>query len=325
MKKFIYTLFSVLILASLVSCYGNEDEDSDEDYGEHEIAEIYGYTYEGTVNASSGNKLTPTITLYNTNRLDWNMSSSGMANNQFYYVAEPYTKNGVTYSNVYETYWYAEEAVMNADTNRNKYSMRVFLAINTLKSITVEVEEAGTTGAGNSMSGKPIDMDRNSGTKNTTPSVIEKKEEDEKIEDITITVSGDSSEWLESSSSYTGTFVYLVGDNGDIGKGQGSSGDGVTPTVSVTKTDGNTVTVKTPRMVYGGTMTVEPYDVTEVAVTKDGDVYYISKGGFTANDGTYNIAGTSLTGKLENGKLTLRVVFKPGSMPFAITEIFTGE
>lgn len=325
MKRFIYTLFSVLILATFVSCYGNEDEDSDYDYGEHDISEIYGYTYEGTVNASSGNKLSPEITLYNASRLDWNMSSNGMANNQFYYVAEPYAKNGVTYSNVYETYWYTEEAVMSADTNRAKYSMKVFLAINTLKNITVEVEDAGNTGAGGSMAGTPIDMDRNSDTKNTTPSEIKKSEEEEKIEDISITVAGDSAEWLSDSSTYTGTFVYLVGDKGNIGKGNGTSGDGVTPAVSVTKTDGNTATVKTPRMVYGGTMTVEPFEVTGVAVTKDGDIYYLSKGEFASNDGTYEIKGTSLTGKLENDVLTLRVVFQPGSMPFAITEIFTSN
>lgn len=326
MKKLLTRFFSVLILALLASCYGNEDEDSDYDYGEHDISEIYGYTYQGTVNASSGNKLTPEITLYNSTRLDWNMSSTGMANNQFYYHAEPYSKDGKTYSNVYETYWYAEEAVMNADTNRTKYSMRVFLAINTLKSITTMVQDAGNTGAGSSMAGTPIDMDRNSGTKNTTPSEIKKTEEEEKIEDITITVEGDSAEWLGDSSTYTGTFVYLVGDNGNIGKGKGSSGDGVTPEVSVTKTDGNTVTVRTPKMVYeAASMTVESYDVAEVSVTKNGDVYYLSKGEFTSNDGTYEIKGTSLTGKLENGVLTLRIVFQPGSMPFPITEIFTSN
>lgn len=324
MKRFIYTFFSVLIIATFASCYGNEDEDSDDDYGEHSISEIYGYTYEGTVNASSGNKLTPTITLYNASRLDWNMSSSGMANNQFYYVAEPYTRNGFVYSNVYETYWYAEEAVMNADKNRAKYSMKVFLAINTLKNITVEVENAGNTGAGSSMAGTPIDMNRNSDWKNTTPTEIAVADEDE-INDVTISVSGDSAEWHESSSSYAGTFVYLVGDNGSIGKGEGTSGDSVTPKVEITKTENNTVKVKTPRMVYGGTMILEPYEVSQVAVTKNGDAYYLSKGEFTSNDGNYDIAGTSLTGKLENGTLTLRVVFQPGKMPFAITQIFTSN
>lgn len=324
-NKFVLIPSLAAFLFTFASCVGNEDEDDDEEYGIHSISEIYGYTYEGTVNASSGNKLTPEITLYNENRLDWNMSSTGMANNQFYYCAEPYKKYGIAFPNVYITYWYTSETVMNADTKRTSAAMKVFLAINTLKNITVEVESAGTTGAGNSMAGTPIDMTRNSDFKNITPTTISSDENNEDIKDEEIEVLGNPAEWFESSSTYEGTFTYLVSEDGSVGKGEGTSGEGYTPQVVIAKTANNTVTVKTPRMVYGGTMTVEPYDVSGVSVTKDGEIYYLSKGEFSSNDGNYAISGTSLTGKLENGILTLKVVFQPGSMPFPITQIFTSN
>lgn len=256
MKKLLYTILSVLILALFASCYGNEDEDSDYDYGEHDIAEIYGYTYQGTVNASSGNKLTPEITLYNSTRLDWNMSSTGMANNQFYYHAEPYTKDGKTYSNVYETYWYAEEAVMNADTNRTKYSMRVFLAINTLKSITTMVQDAGNTGAGSSMAGTPIDMDRNSGTKNTTPSEIVKKDDEEKK----------SSE----TEGYIGTFY---GETKAASTYFSSGYDGTNEEVMISANGDGTVKVVHTNTAFPSTWTFDSVSVAE-------------------SDGTYTFSGS---------------------------------
>lgn len=246
MKKLLYTLFSVLILALFASCYGNEDEDSDDDYGEHDIAEIYGYTYEGTVNASSGNKLSPEITLYNATRLDWNMSSNGMENNQFYYAAEPFTKDGKTYSNVYETYWYTDENLMAADTNRTQASMKVFLAINTLKNITVEVENAGTTGAGSSMAGTPIDMNRNSDTQNTTPSEITKKTDEDKK--------------LSETDGYIGTFY---GETKAASTYFSSGFDGTNEEVVISANSDGTVKVVHTNTAFPSTWTFDSVTVTE--------------------------------------------------------------
>ena len=78
-------------------------------------------------------------------------------------------------------------------------------------------------------------------------------------------------------------------------------------------------------------MTIEPYEIAGVKVFKDGDVYYLSyeassESTVTAQkaDGTtININSLTLTGKLENGVLTLRTSFYPGKMPFPIIQIFT--
>ncbi len=61
---------------------------------------------------------------------------------------------------------------------------------------------------------------------------------------------------------------------------------------------------------------------------KDGDVYYLDRAAVSIPhvkkaDGTeVTLNDVTVRGKLENGKLTLRISFKPGLMPFAIVEVF---
>lgn len=106
-------------------------------------------------------------------------------------------------------------------------------------------------------------------------------------------------------------------------------GDGSIPS-AVIAGSGASVTVKKTGMTYGG-FEIGSIEVIGVNVLKDGEVYYLQKGGFTtiakskSQTEDWNIAGISLKGNIENGILTLRVEFKPGSMPANLIQIFTSE
>ncbi|MGI5070749.1 hypothetical protein HRO26_06360 [Treponema pectinovorum] len=317
MKKTLYTIFAAAILSfALLSCEDNDDEKTITPY---ELEDIYGYTFEGRISASSGNTLTPSLTIYNTERVDWNMSTNSMGNNQFYYTVQKTAVNSWTF------YWYSTKEAKDANDTA-KAGMKVRIGINSPKSISLMVTNVDSSiGAGSAMAGRPVEMQKTSAPKNTTPTEINKEEQEQKakIKDIQITVSGTAADWFENSSTYKGGFVYLVGPNGSVDKGIGKSGEGNTPTVVITKTATNTVKVKTPKMVYNGTMTMNPFEIANVSVKKDNDVYYLTCSEFTSDDGIRTINGSSLTAKLENGILTLRIVFKPGAMPYDITQIFT--
>lgn len=114
-----------------------------------------------------------------------------------------------------------------------------------------------------------------------------------------------------------------------MAKEKGTSGTGIVPSVIITKTEDDTVTIKTPKMVYDA-MTLDSFDIENVDVTKNEDTFFFSKGEFTAttkttDDKGYDITGTSLVGKFEEGILVLRVAYTPGSMPFPIVVIFTSS
>ncbi len=329
MKKnfiaFFMILMSVIFGLTCVSCADDDDDDDNVNFLIFSLSNIYGYTYSTNFTSSSGTSLSPQIIIYNSERLDWNMSTNGMGNNQFYYTSTQTSLNNWT------LYWYTTKSLAEAN-DTSAASMQVRLGIDNFNQITVLVASS-SVGAGNSMGKTPLTMTRTSAAKNTTPSKIETKSEvDEKkssVDDVEIIAAGDSAEWPENSSSYTGTFKYLVGkdDNGNYGstaKGEGSSGENIVPAVEIKKTENNTVSIKTPRMVYG-TMTLEPFVIDGVAVTKSENIYYFSKGDFSSSDGNYEIKGFSVAGKLENEILTLRVEFKPGSMPFEMVQIFTSN
>ena len=78
-------------------------------------------------------------------------------------------------------------------------------------------------------------------------------------------------------------------------------------------------------------MTILPFDIDGVKVKKDGDVYYLDRAAVSiphvkkADGSEVTLNNVTVRGKLESGKLTLRVSFKPGNMPFPIVEIFTSE
>ena len=307
MKKIAAGLFLFAAFA-FVAC---SDDDESGEVTEYALSDLYGYTFGANFTSSSGTQLTPELVIYDDRHLDWNMSTSGMSVNSFYYTAEK------TATNKYTLYWY-DTAASYAEADTSKASMNVIIGINSASSVSVMVNTA-TAGAGNAMAGKPIEMTRTSAAKKTyTASGDSESSGTTDLADFT--VSGSSAEWAEETSTYTGTIKIHVLTTED-----GSSGEGVTPSVTVTKTDGNTATVKTPALVYSGTMEISAFDVVGCDVTKDGDVYYLSKGEFTSSDGNYEIHGSSLKAKLEDGVLTLQVVFKPGNMPLDITELFTSS
>ncbi len=332
LKKDFRLVLCALLFSSLAftSCNNDDDEAEATDY---EIAEIYGSTYYGNITASSGNTLIPSIVLYNDERCDWNMSVNGMNNNQFYYYS---VKNDTAN---YTLYWYSAEKVSYCkQQDSSEASMVVQLGINSPDEIVILLTGDDLTGV-SGMTNTRVTMKKQSDIEvNTTPSVIEY---DEEVEDISIEIpdSAQAAVW-GGAGSYTGTFDFMVGEGGSLAKGEGTSGtdesgNTITPTVKITDTNSasaNTVTLKMPRFAYTEAMTIEPFDVSGVKVFKDGDVYYLSydegSASVTANkaDGTaIDINELTISGKLENGVLTLRASFKPGKMPFPIIQIFTSN
>lgn len=324
-------VLSLLILFASLAFFSCSDDDETE-ATDYEISEIYGYTYYGNITASSGNTLIPSIILYNDERCDWNMSVNGMNNNQFYYYSE---KNS---SANYTLYWYSAENVSYCKSkDSSKASMVVQLGINSTSEIVILLTGDNLTGV-SGMTNTRVTMTKQTDIeRNTNPSAIEF---DEEVEDISIEIPESAVEaaW-GGDSTYNGSFVFMVGEGGSLAKGQGTcgtdeSGNEITPTVTITDTSSTsaaTATVKVPRFAYTEAMTIEPYEIAGVKVVKDGDVYYLSyeassESSVTAQkaDGTtININSLTLTGKLENGVLTLRTSFYPGKMPFPIIQIFT--
>ena len=66
------------------------------------------------------------------------------------------------------------------------------------------------------MAGTPLSMKRISYSYNTTPEVI--SESNENIKDKTIEIKGEKSDWFEEKSSFSGSYDFLVGEDGIIAK-----------------------------------------------------------------------------------------------------------
>ena len=99
MKKTVYAFFAAAVIAAslfFVSCDAISDAFRDETLENIDITELYGYTYYGNITSSGGSTLTPSLTIYNDDRLDWNMSVNGMNINQFYYYSVKNSKNNYT-------------------------------------------------------------------------------------------------------------------------------------------------------------------------------------------------------------------------------------
>ncbi len=309
----------VFFSAGFVSCSQDEDGSTAQDF---DISELYGYTFQGTISASSGTTLTPAIIIYNDERCDWNMSTNNMSNNQFYYYSE---KTG---TGAYTLYWYGtDKQSYCASKDSSQADMTVQLGINSLEEVVILLTADDYSGVSNMTNTRVTMKLQSSIARNVTPSVIS---EDSDIEDVTITIpeTAESATW-SGEESYSGSFVYLVGDDGSIEKGTGSCGtdsDGkeITPVVSFSNSSSGSITITMHSFSYNSSMTIESYDVSGVSVKEADDVQYLEYSG-SVTAGSYTLNSFSLAGKLEEGILTLRVSFKPGSMPFAITEIFTSE
>lgn len=96
-------------------------------------------------------------------------------------------------------------------------------------------------------------------------------------------------------------------------------------------TKDNTISIRMPGGKGLGTMQIQDYTIENVTVTKDSEtenVYKLSLGSWqahqTRNDGSQmTLKGSSVEGTFENGKLTLKVTFQPGSMPLDVIASFT--
>lgn len=317
----------VLTAFMLVSCV-NEDT-----LEPHEISELYGYTFYGTITASGGNTLTPSLILYNNERADWNMNVGGGETGgaiAFYYYA---VKNAV---NNYTLYWFGGadySAMQNKD--KSKAVMVVQLGINSANEVVILLTGDGLTGIG-SMQNTRVTMKKQESIPHNTeaPTIVV----DPSIQDVTITVPGTATEadW-GGSNSYTGSFDYLVGPGGGLGRGHGSCGtdsDGnpIIPKIGIdTGTAGShKVKLKVHRFAYTQYMSIEAFEIPDVKVLQDGSDYYLTFGPKPVQAKRLN--GTDITlkdvtvgGELKSGKLTLRVSFKPGDMPFDIVEVFKSE
>ncbi|QTQ13795.1 hypothetical protein HRQ91_04605 [Treponema parvum] len=307
---------AALILLS-VSCSQSADELKD-----HDISELYGYTYHGTITASGGNTLIPLLILYNDKRADWNMSINGMNVVPFYYYTVKNSKSN------YTMYWFGGSDLAAAESHdKSKAAMTVQLGINSLDEVVILLTGDGLTGI-EAMQNTRVPMYKQTAIpKNTNaPSIAF----DPSIQDVTIEIPSDAAaaDW-GGSASYTGTFDYLIGPGGNTARGHGSCGAGIEPKITFASDGTHTVKLGMHRFAYTPMMTIEGYDIPGVRVSEKDGVYYLKRdpAGVPANMGGVSKTLNDLTvcGKLEGGKLTLRVEFKPGAMPLPIIEIFTSN
>ena len=329
MKKTVYAFFAAAAIAAslfFVSCDAISDAFRDETLENIDITELYGYTYYGNITSSGGSTLTPSLTIYNDDRLDWNMSVNGMNINQFYYYSVKNSKNN------YTLYWFSGAdygAAMTKDAS--KAAMTVQIGINSTDGVTILLTGDGLTGIG-AMSNTRVPMAKQKNIpRNKEAPVVDF---DSSIQDVEINIpsSATKADW-GGAGSYTGEFDYLVGPEGKLARGHGScgkdsGGNVITPTVGITPDGTHTVKLKIHRFAYTQQMTILPFDIDGVTVRKEGDVYYLDRAAHSipnvkkADGSEVTLNEVTVRGKLKDGKLTLRVSFKPGNMPFAIVEVF---
>jgi lipoprotein len=327
-RKGVAAVLATLTFFLLVSC--QQGAQSAQELKDHDISEIYGYTFYGNITASSGNTLKPSLILYNNERADWNMSVNGMTVNQFFYYAEKNSKAN------YTLYWFSGAdygAMMTRD--KSKAVMTVLLGINSLDQIRIVLTGDGLTGI-EAMQNTPVPMTKQVSIPHNTNAP--KMNFDQSIQDVKIEIPKNATpaDW-GGAASYTGTFDYLVGPEGKIARGHGScgkdsAGNEITPKIGIEKgaTGSHTVKVNVHRFSYTQQMSIEAFDIPDVKIFKNGSDYYLK---FTApsitakrpNGSNITLKDVTIDGKLESGKLTLRVSFKPGLMPLAIVEVFKSK
>ena len=327
-RKGAAAVLAVLTFFLLVSCgHGAQSAQELKDY---DISVLYGYTFHGNITASSGNTLKPSFILYNPERAEWNMSINGMNNNQFYYYA---VKNSAAN---YTLYWFgaSNEAAAKAK-DKSKAAMTVHIGIDSLDQITILLTGDSLSGI-EEMSNNRVPMHKQTNVpRKTTPPPINF---DSDIQDITIDVPSAASEadW-GGADSYSGTFDYLVGPGGTLARGHGTcgkdaAGNEIIPKIRITPDSAGSHTVKVNkyRAVTQSSMNIESFDVPGVKVFKDGAVYYLKYGPSSVeavmeNGKDITLNDVTVHGKLENGKLTLRISFMPGKMQIPIIEIFKSK
>ena len=326
MKKTVYAFFAAAAIAAsllFVSCDAISDAFRDETLENIDIKELHGYTYYGNITSSGGSTLTPSLTIYNKERIDWNMSVNGMIDTQFWYYSVKNSKNN------YTLYWFSGADYGAAMSHEfSKAAMTVQVGINSTDGIIILLTGDGLTGIG-AMSNTRVPMakQKNIPRNKNAPEV----KFDPSIQDVEINIPSSATEadW-GGAGSYTGKFDYLVGPEGTVARGHGTCGAGSEPKITLTPHAAGTHTVKLKmyRFAYTQQMTIEAFDIDGVTVRKEGDVYYLDRAAHSIPnvkkaDGTeVTLNEVAVRGELKDGKLTLRVSFKPGNMPFTIVEVF---
>ena len=328
-RKGAAAILAALAFFLLISC--EQGAQNAPELKDRDISEIYGYTFYGNITASSGTTLKPSFILYNDKRAEWNMSINGMNNNQFYYYA---VKNSEP--NNYTLYWFgASNETAAKAKDQSKAAMEVHLGIDSPDQITILLTGDKLTDI-KEMANNRVPMHKQTNVpRKTTPPPIDFNSS---IQDITINIpsSAPEADW-SGLGSYDGTFDYLVGKEGELKRGHGtcgkdSAGNEITPKIRITPdaAGSHTVKVNKYRAVTQSPMNIESFDVPGVKVFKYGAVYYLKYGPSSVeavmeNGKEITLHDVTVHGKLENGKLTLRVSFMPGKMQIPVTEIFKSK
>ena len=328
-RKGAAAILAALAFFLLISC--EQGAQNAPELKDRDISEIYGYTFYGNITASSGNTLKPSLILYNDERAEWNMSINGMNNNQFYYYA---VKNSEP--NNYTLYWFgASNETAAKAKDQSKAAMEVHLGIDSPDQITILLTGDKLTDI-KEMANNRVPMQKQTNIRRkTTPPPINF---DSDIQDITIDVpfSASEADW-GGAASYAGTFDYLVGKEGELKRGHGTcgkdaAGNEITPKIGIEKNAAGShrVKVKMHRFVSQPSMGINPFDIPGVKVFKEGAVYYLKYGpdsveAIKETGDPITLNNVTVHGKLENGKLILRVSFMPGAMEIPITEIFKSK
>lgn len=325
MKAKFLSLF--LIVLFIMSCPQPETQLED-----HSLSQLYGYTYTGTIQAESGATLTPTLIIYDNSRCDWNMSSTGMENNQFYYLHKKNRKSN------YTLYWFngSKHGEVIAQ-NTSAADMEVQLGINSLEEITILLTQDDHTGI-DGMSNTRVTMKRTSDPRKTSTPTIDFNQD---IQESTITLPDGvldatwPSEWSDNSKSFPGTFNFFVkaNENNLIAAQEGTIDAQGTRNTQVTLTKGTEgfITLTTPPLYYSSTMFIKPYEINDIAIKKEDDILYFTKGKATIEE-VKKDDGSSITinleeviGQYKDGVLKIKIIFKPGAMPFPIYQDFCSD
>ena len=114
--------------------------------------------------------------------------------------------------------------------------------------------------------------------------------------------------------SYTGLMSMTV---------SGSAAGESEISVKITAEAEGTVKLSFPAMGDEGSMQLDAFEVSEVAVTASGDgTYTLSKETFSTTSGDISLEGSNLAGTVSNGEARITMDIKPGAMPMAITFTF---
>lgn len=93
--------------------------------------------------------------------------------------------------------------------------------------------------------------------------------------------------------------------------------------VKITAEAEGTVKLSFPAMGGEGSMQLEAFEVSGVAVTaSDNGSYTLSKETFSTTSGDINLEGSKLAGTVSNGEARITMDIKPGAMPMSITFTF---